>query len=825
MAREFAPTLDVAGPNFTARSQGPMVDRSFETLFEGLGNAAAGAANVMDESIQNRIRGQAQESFNSLNEDFGFTPETIVAEPGQMPTEIRTFRENAQRLVNARNQGKLTDTAYYARMVSDTRRLKSSFPGYGEQVDQIIQDVTGTRPANALRSAMLSEVASIEAERGAQNDRNQRWVDQNEALIELFAPGYFNGEYDVEVARRRVRKEQAKLERINYESQIETATQAQQSRLFESHARQIVTSNLKAGTNRLGFDFESPGSVRTLFENPDFDPQAFGQMLEGQKLATRRSIEESMFDPETGELKPAYNSLSKKERDELIDSQLSIFDDIREAVGLGDYDALDFYKNQINLRESRTQLDFLTQNPDIQKYQAIVEALGPELSKAVLSQEQGLKASKQIADALAIELFGDESGSVSPASQIDKMNQSDSLSDEEKSAVAVDYINRMKTGLTKGGTPEQTAQLAKTIFGNGGMDIFENIQSDQRYQFFTTMATPRIAQNIANSGDQEAIKAYTDWMTNAFGSLTEFRTLASTNRTTGLIDKVTTVGFDGGKFVLEFDEAEVRSLGGSIEGGVKAWQKRLEQVNRAVATILPVLEAQGLSGEEATREAVRLLSEEAQGGMVEPGSLLGKMMLRIDQPDDVAEFSAKFEETQLEDFDFEAAKVALVEGGQSSYKDPAVRQILDMVGSAEGADYNDVFGYNQNKYGWTPTEMTISEVRDAQRQLASDTGSSAFGKYQIMGYTLDDAIEALGLSGDEKFTAELQDKIAVDYLLKRRGYNQWIRGEISNEQFLNNLAKEWASVPTTAGVSFYAGDSMNNKATGAGAKLASFVTQ
>ena len=53
-------------------------------------------------------------------------------------------------------------------------------------------------------------------------------------------------------------------------------------------------------------------------------------------------------------------------------------------------------------------------------------------------------------------------------------------------------------------------------------------------------------------------------------------------------------------------------------------------------------------------------------------------------------------------------------------------------------------------------------------------------------------------------------------LLNGRGLNRFLKGEITREQFANNLASEWASLPLVsgpnAGLSAYAGDRAGNKA-------------
>lgn len=149
----------------------------------------------------------------------------------------------------------------------------------------------------------------------------------------------------------------------------------------------------------------------------------------------------------------------------------------------------------------------------------------------------------------------------------------------------------------------------------------------------------------------------------------------------------------------------------------------------------------------------------------------------------------------------------------------AARSMMDLIGQSEGTDRNGQAGYNTT-YGhgrYNPggnrdadlTAMSVNEVRDFQRgMLANQQGnslrSSAAGRYQVMGYTLDDMVKQGVVRSDEKFDAAAQDRIAA-HLMERRGLGRQQQGQITRDQLQNNLAREWASLPTTAGAGAYAG--------------------
>ena len=134
--------------------------------------------------------------------------------------------------------------------------------------------------------------------------------------------------------------------------------------------------------------------------------------------------------------------------------------------------------------------------------------------------------------------------------------------------------------------------------------------------------------------------------------------------------------------------------------------------------------------------------------------------------------------------------------------------LLELIASKEsGGDYNIVYGGRRIN----ATEMSINDVIAWQKNSTQNEGaaSSAIGKYQIIRKTLTGLKEELGLSGDEPFDEAMQDRMAVA-LLERRGYDDYLAGDLSESRFMKNISMEWASMPKDAsGVSYYAGDGLN----------------
>lgn len=143
---------------------------------------------------------------------------------------------------------------------------------------------------------------------------------------------------------------------------------------------------------------------------------------------------------------------------------------------------------------------------------------------------------------------------------------------------------------------------------------------------------------------------------------------------------------------------------------------------------------------------------------------------------------------------------------------PQAARILDFVAGPESkGNYNAYWGHENNQ-NVNLTNMTLNEVLQFQHNLVAvqRLPSSASGRYQFMPKTLTGLMQQMHLTGNEKFTPEMQDQLALQ-LLKNRGMEAWQQGKLSDAGFMNNLAYEWASLPNPhTGRSQYDGDGLNH---------------
>lgn len=140
------------------------------------------------------------------------------------------------------------------------------------------------------------------------------------------------------------------------------------------------------------------------------------------------------------------------------------------------------------------------------------------------------------------------------------------------------------------------------------------------------------------------------------------------------------------------------------------------------------------------------------------------------------------------------------------------KPIADLIARGEG-DWNavnrgyagDTPGGIRSITGKTFAQHTVGEVLSMQRYRIY-----AVGRYQFIPGTLRQAVSWAGIKHSDLFTPETQDKLLAALLEhKRPAVGAYLRGGGSLQRALDELAREWASLPYRNGGSYYAGRNGN----------------
>ena len=153
----------------------------------------------------------------------------------------------------------------------------------------------------------------------------------------------------------------------------------------------------------------------------------------------------------------------------------------------------------------------------------------------------------------------------------------------------------------------------------------------------------------------------------------------------------------------------------------------------------------------------------------------------------------------------------------------AIDGMLDKIGKAESNnDYDAEWG--SGKYGTREkdlTSMTMGEVKEYQREMirvqknegkSAGQRSSALGKYQFISSSMKEAQSMSGLSDDDLYSEENQDKMGEMWLRKRGGLDKFMksgRKDRDADKMQNKVASQWASMKNIRGYGNYDTDGMN----------------
>lgn len=137
-----------------------------------------------------------------------------------------------------------------------------------------------------------------------------------------------------------------------------------------------------------------------------------------------------------------------------------------------------------------------------------------------------------------------------------------------------------------------------------------------------------------------------------------------------------------------------------------------------------------------------------------------------------------------------------------------VLRLRHVIGQAESRrdGYDAVQHGARVKPGKRPTAMTLGEIY----QWIKDTPGQphAIGRYQFIPKTLKRVARKVGAKPEQVFSPRLQDRLA-DVLLAEAGLYRFRKGKLKQEDFMHNLAKIWAGLPTSSGKSYYDGHAGN----------------
>ncbi len=197
---EFNPNAPKVQPeSFLGYSRGIGENNTWQSLFTGAAQIGSAGVKALDEGVQTNIYEEARSDVDKVRTLHG--AEALNA--GDTPKEIAAGKKHIEKLAAAQASGTIRESHYYGQLNAIVKGLRSKYPGYDRQIDNIIQEVTGVTPANAVVSSLRREAEQdaneAKAKASAAQNRYESFIrraDVMAALPRVFPDFYTNpGKY------------------------------------------------------------------------------------------------------------------------------------------------------------------------------------------------------------------------------------------------------------------------------------------------------------------------------------------------------------------------------------------------------------------------------------------------------------------------------------------------------------------------------------------------------------------------------------------------------------------------------------------------------
>lgn len=575
-------------PNFTGASQGTGPNRTFETLFEGIGTTLRNAANMQDTMNIQQIENEARQGFDALNEEFGL----------DIPAGVTDFEQKAQALQAAFEQGKLSQVNYYGRMAAMAKQVRQRYPGYESEVDRAIQSVTGTRPANAYRDAILSEMERAQSEASNEEKFRRQWTKENEAeLAILYGPEYFQNpeaypNAQAEVAQFKGEREliKAEKEKLDLAAKQGDFNTTKAEKLANQEANLLVTTGLNSALKVNNPDFTK--TVNELIAKgggtPQEQEQFIGQITEAEAVLRAKLMTQ---------LRARYgNHLPLERLNKIIEDALYPVTSIKESVLGGDF-KLAGRLAHLNKAMKDQQMN------ELLKDQGILAGVGLKEISETLGEEY---FANQINDVHTIALEAAGRVLVGQKGTIAK------VIDEGNNKVSREVVNQSIKMITDPNlSGEKFSNLVNEFFGQDGSqkDFMDSsvVAQEDLSKMYAFLVSPQVTQAIITKGTPEDLQKYTAWALEKAPAIKEIKDAA------GDVNKTSRYFKELGAFInpktgtIEFSEAQGLRPGDPALQTAGMVYKSVQDLNKVLTLLRPIFEAQGLDAVTGTQQYLQSL--------------------------------------------------------------------------------------------------------------------------------------------------------------------------------------------------------------------------
>lgn len=598
-------TSDIGVIDMTGASRGPGVNRAFEALFSGLTDTAENALKIKDTATQIDIQDQAQDMFNTVNDEFGLSA----------PEGMTDGLDQIQTLKNAVDQGKLSEVNYYGRLATLSKQLRSRFPGYESIVDSTIQSVTGTRPANAYRDAILQEFAQARADASSEDKFQRQYEKENEGIISTLFPDYFEnpGKYTFDQLRIGVSKYKSKdeaigsrLKELQLNAQENTFNETQTKKTIDQDFSFITQSFLTSAVNANDPSFQQ--KIDQFTASGGGTPEEINQFVSMISQA-ETTLRTRLYNRGQTEY-VSHGILGNDDLNKAIDNAMYPLTKAKEAILGGDFKLASKYSTLNKVIEDKSVND-LFQDPDVR--------VGAGMSK--INNDLGAEWFNKTGADIFGRVQDARSGQIAEEIVGRAMNGDTNIIsktvDQGDSGLTKSALNKAYSVITdQNATPDNVHQIVQSLFGPNAKNWMDRrvVNPDDMETLYTKFLDPKTTQAIFSKGSDEDKQTYLTWAMTSARSIPAFAAAAGdfNSMNANLKGWQTNVQ-------LQIDPKTMRVSAVSNRGpeyaadASKYLGRQINALNKVFSVLGPIVEASGENKEQVAQDFIRSLSINIDG--------------------------------------------------------------------------------------------------------------------------------------------------------------------------------------------------------------------
>lgn len=607
-------------------------------LFSNLAQFGEQAVEGADAMVKEDILDKIYEESEAIGDEFGVGDATLFQSDAEgkkpLPAQLGAAGENLDRLQSAYQQGALRESHYWARLNSMVRQLRQKYPGYREEIDQMVSGVTGAKPANALRNALFNEWAASASGENSMADLEDWAIKNGHLPADYYArqeqgTPYTHTELKSYVARRNATEVDRAARRAALAEEMEHGTLNEQTalRTFRIETIQYANTIMTDVNSVIGNNFsvitQRVEEARRAVERGEPIAQQSLETIRGQIIDLRTSMQQKLHafftEPlRDGDPNSSYAAyVDPKKAEEVIQQALRPMLLMEDALVNENWGLLKSVTASVEARKLDAEREIIDGIPLLPTLNAAKDLIGPEAMDLLLSTSPELQVPlvKSLVD------YANARSVATPGANIVQDFQLGEQSDmppEYYNALIDTWTNSIKQ-LSSGKLPVEAIQKkVDYMFGPSSMAVLEHLDSPSRMEYFRKVASPGVTkqmQKLRDMGDLQSWDTYQQWVSRSFMVLMQNKVQTIQNAGQSIFNPGMQVLWDNNasQFRLVDTQPNKNStpiLGNLIDagGGLDALtaQSAVNDLNTAIRTVKPIIED---NGGEAGPEVYELLRQ------------------------------------------------------------------------------------------------------------------------------------------------------------------------------------------------------------------------